>query len=175
MKSYHYITLIFISVFTLSCGVYSFTGLTPRDDLSTFQVNYFQNNAALIEPGLDRDFTLELQDLILNQTNLDLVKTSGDLVYEGEIVEYVIDCEKCNLEEVAEKHFEEYNDFLDEQADSDTNYEHDNYYESLESSWEDYLNNDSGIDFDKYTYKNTNFNNLKCILKPMVIYFNYGL
>ena len=44
----------------------------------------------MIEPGLDRDFTLALQDLILNQTNLDLVKSSGDLIYEGEITEYRI-------------------------------------------------------------------------------------
>ncbi len=37
-------------------------------------------------PGIERDFTLALQDLILNQTNLDLVKSNGDIFYEGEIV-----------------------------------------------------------------------------------------
>jgi hypothetical protein len=73
-----------------SCGPYSFTGASIPDGTTTFQVNYFQNNAPLIEPGLDRDFTLALQDLILNQTNLDLVKSNGDLVYEGEITEYRI-------------------------------------------------------------------------------------
>jgi hypothetical protein len=45
----------------------------------------FQNNAELIEPGIDRTFTLELQDLIQNQTNLNLVKNGADLTYEGEI------------------------------------------------------------------------------------------
>lgn len=73
-----------------SCGNYSFTGASISEGTSTFQVNYFQNNAPLIEPGLDRDFTLALQDLILNQTSLDLVSANGDLVYEGEIVEYRI-------------------------------------------------------------------------------------
>ena len=29
----------------------------------TFQVNYFKNNAPIVEPGIDRDFTLKLQDL----------------------------------------------------------------------------------------------------------------
>ncbi len=58
-----------------------------------FQVNYFQNYASqspgsTFDPGLDREFTLALQDLILNQTSLDLVTSSGDLLYEGEIVEY---------------------------------------------------------------------------------------
>lgn len=42
----------------------------------------------MIEPGIDRTFTLALQDLIQNQTNLNLVSNSGDLVYEGEIVDY---------------------------------------------------------------------------------------
>ncbi len=69
------------------CGPYNFTG-TGKIDAKTFQVNFFQNNADLIEPGIDRTFTLALQDLIQNQTNLNLVSNSGDLVYEGEIVDY---------------------------------------------------------------------------------------
>lgn len=75
-----------------SCGIYNFTG-GDVGDAKTFQVNYFQNYASqtpgsVFQPGLDRDFTLSLQDLILNQTSLDLVNANGDLVYEGEIVEY---------------------------------------------------------------------------------------
>jgi hypothetical protein len=61
----------------------------------TFTVNYFQNYASqspgsVFDPGLDREYTLSLQDLILNQTSLDLVSANGDLLYEGEIVEYRI-------------------------------------------------------------------------------------
>ena len=44
----------------------------------------------LVEPGLDRDFTNALIDLLQNQTNLSLVKSNGDLVYEGEITQYRI-------------------------------------------------------------------------------------
>lgn len=77
-----------MSLFMLSgCSVYNFTG-TGKIDAKTFQVNFFQNNADLIEPGIDRTFTLALQDLIQNQTNLNLVSNSGDLVYEGEIIDY---------------------------------------------------------------------------------------
>lgn len=72
-----------------SCSVYNFTG-TGKIDAETFQVGFFQNNAELIEPGIDRTFTLELQDLIQNQTNLNLVKNDADLTYEGEIVDYRI-------------------------------------------------------------------------------------
>lgn len=87
-----YIYLILI-IFALSgCGAYNFTG-GDVGTAETFQVNYFQNYASqspgsTFDPGLDREFTLSLQDLILNQTSLDLVGSNGDLLYEGEIVEY---------------------------------------------------------------------------------------
>jgi hypothetical protein len=80
---------ITISLLVNSCGVYNFTGAKPVD-AKTFQVNYFQNNAELIEPGIERTFTLELQDIIQSQTNLNLVTQGGELIYEGEIVEYRI-------------------------------------------------------------------------------------
>ena len=72
-----------------SCGIYSFTG-ADTGGAKTFQVNYFQNTADIVEPGIDRIFTLKLQDLIQNQTNLSLTNDGGDLVYEGEITDYYI-------------------------------------------------------------------------------------
>lgn len=72
-----------------SCGIYSFTG-ADTGDAETFQVNYFQNSADLVEPGIDRTFTLALQDLIQNQTNLSLVNNNGDLIFDGEIIDYYI-------------------------------------------------------------------------------------
>lgn len=80
-------TTLVIAISVASCGLYNFTG-TGDLNAKTYQVNFFQNSAPIIEPGLDRDFTLALQDFILNQTSLDLVRANGDLVYEGEIVEY---------------------------------------------------------------------------------------
>jgi hypothetical protein len=87
-KAYSLLLLISLSIFA-SCSVYNFTG-TGKIDAKTFQVNFFNNNAELIEPGIDRTFTLTLQDLIQNQTNLNLVKSGGDLAYEGEITSYRI-------------------------------------------------------------------------------------
>jgi len=89
MTRLKYIILFITSISLLGCGAYSFTG-GDVGNAKTFQVNYFQNTAILIEPGLDRDFTLALQDLIQNQTNLSLVNSGGDLTYEGEITEYRI-------------------------------------------------------------------------------------
>ena len=87
-----YLIIVFsitISLLVNSCGVYNFTGAKPVD-AKTFQVNYFQNNAPLVEPGIERTFTLELQDIIQSQTNLNLVSQGGELLYEGEIVDYRI-------------------------------------------------------------------------------------
>jgi hypothetical protein len=89
MKKTH-LFLFIILLFTISgCSVYNFTG-TGKIDAKTYQVNFFQNNAELIEPGIDRTFTLTLQDLIQGQTNLQLVKNGADLTYEGEITDYRI-------------------------------------------------------------------------------------
>jgi hypothetical protein len=92
MKKLKHILFLFITVTALqSCGVYSFTGADiDYSSTKTFQVSYFQNNAPIIEPGIDRNFTQSLQDLLLNQTSLDLVNTNGDLVFEGEIVQYYV-------------------------------------------------------------------------------------
>lgn len=89
MKYLKYLFLICVVLSFNSCSVYNFTG-TGKIDAKTFQVNYFQNNAPLIEPGIERTFTQKLQNLIQNQTNLNLVSTGGDITYEGEIIDYNI-------------------------------------------------------------------------------------
>lgn len=94
MKRYRHIIGFLILAFSLSgCGVYNFTGGNIGTAV-TFQIPNFQNFAtqnpgSIFEPGLERDFTLALQDRILNQTSLDLTNSGeADLLYEGEIVEY---------------------------------------------------------------------------------------
>ncbi|WP_338731573.1 LptE family protein [Mangrovimonas cancribranchiae] len=102
MKRYtNFIITFCFTILLFGCGIYSFTGASIPAGTKTFQVNYFQNNAMLIEPGLDRDFTNALTDLLLNQTNLDLVKSNGDLVYEGEITEYRISPTTATAENTA--------------------------------------------------------------------------
>ncbi len=91
-KSKFTLILLALGLLLNGCGAYNFTG-GDVGSAKTFTVNYFQNYASqspgsVFDPGLDREYTLSLQDLILNQTSLDLVSANGDLVYEGEIVEY---------------------------------------------------------------------------------------
>lgn len=86
-----FVLLLIVTSIYLGCGVYSFTGADiDYSTTKTFQVNNFVNNAPIVEPSVARNFTLELQDLLLNQTSLELVNTNGDLVYEGEIVQYYV-------------------------------------------------------------------------------------
>ena len=90
MKKITTYTLLFIAALGVnSCSVYNFTG-TGKIDAKTFQVNYFQNNADQVQPGIERTFTQRLQELIQNQTNLSLTSSGADLVYEGEIVDFRI-------------------------------------------------------------------------------------
>ncbi|MGB0981870.1 MAG: LptE family protein [Winogradskyella sp.] len=89
MKVLKYIAAMLFSITLTGCGFYSFTG-ADTGNAKSFQVNFFQNNADLVEPGIDQLFTNTLQDLIVNQTNLNLTTNGGDLIFEGEIVEYRI-------------------------------------------------------------------------------------
>lgn len=95
------VSLLFVFAFLLNgCGAYNFTG-TGKIDASTFQVNNFLNNAELVEPGIDRIFTVALQELIMGQTSLNLTNTGGDLLYEGEITEYRISPMTATAEQTA--------------------------------------------------------------------------
>ena len=70
--------LFLLMIITQGCGIYSFTGASIPPGVTTFQVNFFENLAgnrpgSTVEPGLDNDFTNALQDIIINQTTLNLV------------------------------------------------------------------------------------------------------
>ncbi|MBU2949096.1 hypothetical protein KO493_00085 [Tamlana agarivorans] len=102
MKKYlKHIALAVFSLTFLGCGIYSFTGASIPAGVTTYQVNRFDNTALLVEPGLERDFKLALEDLIQNQTNLNLVPSGGDLVYEGEITEYRISPTTATSDQIA--------------------------------------------------------------------------
>ncbi len=98
--------LSLIVTFSLSsCWIYKFND----GDVGTaknFEVRLFQNYAtqspgSTFEPGLDRDFTQALQELILNQTSLSLTSSNGDLLYEGEITEFRITPMTATAEQTA--------------------------------------------------------------------------
>ena len=82
--------LVLCTVLTVvSCGVYGFSGVNTGN-AKTVQINFFPNQAPIIEPTLSQRFTQDFQDLFTRQTNLTLVNNGGELLFEGEIVDYRI-------------------------------------------------------------------------------------
>ena len=79
--------LLISSVLLIACGAYSFTG-GSTGDAKTLQIDFFSNQAPLVEPTLSQRFTKDLQDLFTRQTNLTLTKSNGDLYFSGEITGY---------------------------------------------------------------------------------------
>ena len=88
-KNIFFFTALLFTLILVGCGAYSFTG-GNTGDAETIQVDFFPNQAALVETSLSQRFTQELQDLFIRQTNLTQVRAGGDLRFEGEIVGYRI-------------------------------------------------------------------------------------
>ena len=98
--------VVLIFVLLVSCKYYSFTGASIPEGAESVQVNFFVNNAAnevgsVFEPGLDRDFTNAVQEMLLNQTNIDLTNVNGYLIYEGEIITYAVSPMTATADETA--------------------------------------------------------------------------
>ncbi len=84
-------TVVLLIICTIqSCGFYSLNAVSIPDNIRTFQVDYFGYTATQTEVGIERTFTLALQDLIQDQTSLSLVNSNGDYIYQGEIIRYFI-------------------------------------------------------------------------------------
>ncbi|TXD53237.1 MULTISPECIES: LptE family protein [unclassified Polaribacter] len=85
MKKIFYLALFSISTLLfVACGAYSFTG-GNTGDAKTLQIDFFPNQAPLVEPVLTQRFTNDLIDLFIRQTNLEPATSNGDLFFSGEI------------------------------------------------------------------------------------------
>ncbi len=102
MKYLFKILILLFVLSTQSCGIYSFTG-GSAGDAKTIQIDYFPNNAPLVEPSLSTVVKTKLEDRFLQQTNLDLVKDAGDLVFSGEITKYRISPAAATSSQIAAK------------------------------------------------------------------------
>lgn len=70
----------------VSC--YSFTGNSLTPEMRTIQIKNFPNNAALVNPDLSQQFTIELQNRFLQRSTLKGTNQNPDLLIEGEITDY---------------------------------------------------------------------------------------
>ena len=82
---------LFIIVATILSGCkvsYSFSGASISPQVKTFSIQYFQNRAPLVQPGLSQYITDALIDKCKGQTNLSFINGIGDVNFEGEISDY---------------------------------------------------------------------------------------
>ena len=84
------LVIIAIVVLFYGCKVkYSFTGASTTG-LKNFSIQYFQNRAPVVQPGLAQTITDALIDKCKGQTNLKYTTSVGDANFEGEISDYSV-------------------------------------------------------------------------------------
>lgn len=71
-----------------SCGIYSFTGTNISPDIKTVSIQNYTNETGLGPTRLSLAFTEKLKEYFLQNSNLKLVKSNGDIQLEGAIVGY---------------------------------------------------------------------------------------
>lgn len=84
------ISSLLLALFLLvSCKInYTFTGASISPEIKTVSVQFFPNQAPLVQPQLSNEFTEALKDKFVRQTSLELVNGIGDLNFEGVITGY---------------------------------------------------------------------------------------
>ena len=82
------ISILFLTLALSSCkGGYSFTGGNVGD-AKTMQVDFFDNNAQIVNPETSQLMTEAIKDIFVQQTPLELVQGPADMYISGEINEY---------------------------------------------------------------------------------------
>jgi hypothetical protein len=85
--------LVFVIIATVAffygCKVtYSFSGASISPLAKTFSIQYFQNRAPIVQPGLSQVLTDALIDKCKAQTSLKYTTSVGDVAFDGEISDY---------------------------------------------------------------------------------------
>jgi hypothetical protein len=81
--------LIAVAALFSGCKVtYSFSGASISPLAKTFSIQYFQNRAPIVQPGLSQVLTDALIDKCKAQTSLKYLNSTGDMNFEGEISDY---------------------------------------------------------------------------------------
>ena len=88
VKKIGIISVVIAAMFTACKVSYSFTGASISPEVKTVSVDFFPINSALAPPTSGQLFTEALKDVFISQTNLTLVKSDGDLQFEGYISDY---------------------------------------------------------------------------------------
>jgi hypothetical protein len=80
---------LFISILSACSGGYSFTGGSVGA-AKTLSVDFFTNQAPLVNPNLSQEVTEAIKDIFLQQTKLKLTDQNADMHIEGSITGYEV-------------------------------------------------------------------------------------
>jgi len=70
------------------CGFYSHTATFIDPDLKTVSVAYIPNLASIVAPTLSQTLTEKLKQKFINETQLKLAQSDGDIEFSGKITDY---------------------------------------------------------------------------------------
>lgn len=77
---------------------YDFKGANIPSDINTFAVDFFANEAAIVNPQLSMSFTEKLKSKFQTETRLALTNGEGDYKFAGSVMEYSITPASLNAE-----------------------------------------------------------------------------
>lgn len=80
--------LFTLLLFLSGCGIYTQSGASIHPDAKTFSVSYINNNAPIVAPTLSQTLTERIKTKFINETQLKLTSTEGDLQFSGKILTY---------------------------------------------------------------------------------------
>ncbi|MCB9202528.1 MAG: LptE family protein [Flavobacteriales bacterium] len=69
---------------------YSFSGASIHPDAKTIAIPTFSNQSAYFDPNISQEFTLALQDIFIQRTQLNLTEEQADMTISGNITSYTI-------------------------------------------------------------------------------------
>lgn len=77
-----------MTLYLMSCGVYTFTGGTPN--AKTISISEFYNNTDLGPANMGQTFTNSLKNYFIQNTSLSVVQQEGELQLEGELTGFTL-------------------------------------------------------------------------------------
>jgi hypothetical protein len=93
-RVYYVLLLIPLLLFLGGCKpfwkFYDFKGAAIPSDIQTFSVDFFSNEAAIVNPQLSMSFTEKLKTKFQGETRLGLTNADGDYKFGGSIIEYSV-------------------------------------------------------------------------------------
>jgi len=91
MKKIIYLNIVAILLLGMqSCNIYNFRGANIPEDVNTFSVGFFNNEAQLVNPSLSIDFTEKLKTKFQSENTLNLKSEEGDYQISGVIRRYEV-------------------------------------------------------------------------------------